>query len=60
MARVLNRCTKIDQGAGFVQRGGADVFNEVDAPVSLVVLLCNTEEETGCLLVFGNLIQGHG
>ena len=50
MARILDKCTKIDQGSSFVQWSGADVFDEVDTSVGLVALLCNTEEETDCFL----------
>lgn len=46
MASVLDGCTKVDLGPGFIQWNGADIFNEVDASVGLVALLCNTEKET--------------
>ena len=47
MASVLDRSTKVDQGACFVQGNGADVLNKVDdTSVCLIALLCNTVEET--------------
>ena len=45
MASILDRHTKVNQGARFIQWSGADVLNKVDASVGLVALLCSTANE---------------